>query len=54
LELKTGKTDSDQVSHRGQLMLYIAMLSEVEQQKIDYGLLIYLKYDNNNTLLLVS
>jgi hypothetical protein len=29
------------------LMLYIAMLSEVEQQKIDYGLLIYLKYDYN-------
>ncbi|XP_059490434.1 DNA replication ATP-dependent helicase/nuclease DNA2 isoform X2 [Neocloeon triangulifer] len=43
LELKTGRMDTDQVSHRGQLMLYSAMMAEAEQKPVQYGLLIYLK-----------
>ncbi|XP_065333568.1 DNA replication ATP-dependent helicase/nuclease DNA2 [Cloeon dipterum] len=43
LELKTGRMDTDQVSHRGQLILYTAMMAEADKKPVEHGLLVYLK-----------
>ncbi|XP_077865093.1 DNA replication ATP-dependent helicase/nuclease DNA2-like, partial [Saccoglossus kowalevskii] len=42
LELKTGRP-TNSVEHRGQLILYTLMLTDVMSSNIDMGLLLYLK-----------
>lgn len=42
LEIKTGKS-SFSLEHRGQVMLYQMMMSEIEEKPIDSGLLLYLR-----------
>ncbi|XP_026684621.1 uncharacterized protein LOC103516415 [Diaphorina citri] len=49
LELKTGRA-SRSAEHRGQVILYAMMMSEMGDQAVDSGLLLYLRFRKSSTL----